>query len=172
MPTKARKSIPGTLMLLPRPLTPQCFALTWALSTSYNRRCLHTAKGRPKENNRIYHQKPPKLSLFEELFPEETREEGKLDSSKGDSYNSVPRLPLPEVDEKLEESPGEPDGSRTRSDKVTNQAAAEAFRQQTLAVLALQVASNSLVENDFRCVVPKGIHITHWTGPGVYLRGM
>jgi hypothetical protein len=83
----------------------------------------------------------------------------------------VPRLPLPEIEGFFEDFQDDLDRSRAQSHKGTNKAAADAFRQQKLAVLALQIGSKSLVESDFRRIAPKGKHIEHWTGPGDITKG-
>ena len=169
-----KKSIPiaGVLMLRAKLLPHRCSRLPWSLAVSCQLRYLHNAGGRPNRKDRVRRQKPQKVSLFEELFPEETQKKEDSSHNIEEKYHDVPRLPLPEVGESFEEHHDDPDRSRARSEKVTSQATAEAFRQKRLAVLVLQIASKSLVESDFRRVAPKGKHIAHWTGPGELLKGM
>lgn len=108
------------------------------------------------------------MSLLEELFPEEDTSSGSTSEAKD---KDLPRLPLPEVDEFFEDFQDDLDRSKNTSNNVTKTAAANAFRHQQLAVLALQIASKSLVESDFRRVAPRGKHIDEWTGPGDILKG-
>lgn len=111
---------------------------------------------------------PQRLSLLDELFPE------KGSTNKDDSKTrskDVPRLTLPEVDDFFEEFDDENNPSGRRSSKVTQGAVADAFRHQKIAVLALEIASKSLIESDFRRIAPKGKHIDDWTGPGDILKG-
>ena len=153
------------------PPHPGC-RLTWSLAASYRLRYLHSAGGHPSRKDRVRRQKAQKVSLFEELFPEETRKREDCTLNIEEKYHDVPRLPLPEVGEGFEENHGDLDRSRVRSGQVASQATAEAFRQEKLAVLVLQIASKSLIESDFRLVAPKGEHIARWTGPGELLKGM
>ncbi len=164
--------IAGVLMLVPKLLTHRCSRLSWSLAVSCQLRYLYSAGGRPNRKDRVRRQKPQKVSLFEELFPEETQKKEDSSLNIEEKYHDVPRLSLPEIGEGLEEYHDDPDRSRARSEKVTSQATAEAFRQEKLAVLVLQIASKSLVESDFQRVAPKGKHIAHWTGPGELLKGM
>ena len=145
--------------------------LAWSVAASCRLRYLHIARGDPSRKDRVRRQKAQKVSLFEELFPEETRKREDCTFNLEGTYHDVPRLPLPEADEGFEENHGDLDRSRVRSAQVASQASAEAFRQQKLAVLVLQIASKSLLESDFRLVAPKGEHIARWTGPGELLKG-
>ena len=158
-------------MLTPRLLTPQCLRPVWTLSSLRQSRCLHSSRG-PEGRDLARRPRPPKLSLFEELFPEEIQKNSVGSRAVEQKGHDVPRLPLPEVDEFFEEFQDDLDRSRAQPQKATNKAAAAAFRQQKLAVLALQIGSKSLVESDFRRIAPKGKHIEHWTGPGDILKGM
>ena len=163
--------IPGVLMLVPKPLTHPCSRLIWSLVVLCQLRYLHSAGDRPSRTNRVRRQKPPKVSLFEELFPEETEKKASPSLNVEENHD-VPRLPLPEVGEGLKEHYDDQDPGRVWSAHITSQASVEAFRQNKLAVLVLQIASKSLVESDFRRVAPKGKHIARWTGPGELLKGM
>lgn len=164
--------IAGVLMLVPKLPTHPCPRLTWSLAVSCRLRYLHSAGGRPSRENRVRRQIPQKVSLFEELFPEETRKNADSSLNIGEKNHDVPRLPLPELGEGFQEYHDDLDRSRVWSAQMTIQASLEAFRQEKLAVLVLQIASKSLVESDFRRVAPKGKHIAHWTGPGELLKGM
>ena len=111
---------------------------------------------------------PPKtrLSLFEELFPEEAK---KLHSNgKDGEEHDVPRLAqldLGNLDD------GGSERSRMGAEDMTKSAHKDAFRRNNLAILVLQRASKSLVEDDFRRIIPKGQHIEEWKGPGDIIRG-
>ena len=156
--------VPGVLMHLKLPAHPGCWR-TWSVAASYRLRYLHSTGGDPSR-------KEQKVSLFEELFPEETRKREDWTPNVKEKYHDVPRLPLPKVGGGFEENHSDLDRSRMRSKQVASQATAEAFRQEKLAVLVLQIASKSLIESDFRLVAPKGEHIARWTGPGELLKGM
>ena len=107
--------------------------------------------------------------MFEELFPEEAEKEAAQPNGK---ETTIPRLPLPELDEVFEDYQDDLDGGTLPPQRVTRAAAADAFRQDQLAVLALQLASKSLDESDFRRIAPRGKHIKDWTGPGDILKGL
>ena len=111
---------------------------------------------------------PPKLSLLEELFPEE-RPSGQVDNSKG--YENVRSLPSLEVDGFFEAFQDVLDPSGQDPKKVTTHANTNAFKQKQLALLVLQIASKSLVDGDFRRITPRGKHIDDWTGPGDIIKG-
>lgn len=170
----SNKTIPitGVLMLAPKLPTNPCFWLTWSLAVSCQVRYLHSAGGRLSRKNGVRRQKPQKVSLLEELFPEELRKKADSSLNIEEKNHDVPRLPLPEVCGGFQKYHDDPNHSRVRSAQMTRQATVEAFRQEKLAVLVLQIASKSLVESDFRRVAPKGKHIAHWTGPGELLKGM
>ena len=153
------------------PAHPGCWR-TWSVAVLCRLRYLHSTSGDPSRKNRVRRQKAQKVSLFEELFPEETRKREDCTLNVEEKYHDVPRLPLPKVGEGFEENHSDLDRSRMRSEQVASQATAEAFRQEKLAVLVLQIASKSLIESDFRLVAPKGEHIARWTGPGELLKGM
>ena len=151
-------------MLTLRPFVVQC------LRTLYHSRSLHGSRKRAASFGRVNlsesrpSQKP---SLFEELFPEEVRRDGDQDTR---FYEEVPRLPLPEVDDFLDGTKHESGRETSKPQWVTKAAAANAFRQQQVAVLSFEIGSQSLIESDFRRIAPKGQHIDHWTGPGDILK--
>ena len=102
-------------------------------------------------------------SLLEELFPK-LGATAELGNTSNDQV--MPRLPLLEVDDTFERSQHDLGQRREAPKKLAGAAAANAFKQNQLAILILQTASKSLVESDFRRVTPKGKHIDDWTGPG------
>lgn len=157
-------------MLTSRLFTPPNLRPAGTLFSFSQLRCLQSSRGSERRGpaRRL---RPPKISLFEELFPEETWKNGESDRPVEQIAHDVPRLPLPDIEGFFEEFQDDLDRSRAQPHKVTNKAAADSFRQQKLAVLALQIGSKSLVESDFRRIAPKGKHIEHWTGPGDILKG-
>ena len=158
---------------MPVPRSPiPCSRLKCPLAVSCQSRWLHSAGGSPSRKYRVRRQKPQRVSLFEELFPEETQKKAVSNLNIDQKNHDVPRLPLPEVGEGFQEYNDDLDRGRVRSAHMTSQASIEAFRQEKLAVLVLPIASKSLVESDFRRVAPKGKHIARWTGPGELLKGM
>ena len=156
-----------------RSFVPQCLRLRCTLCALYHSRALHTLRKGASIFRRVKISQPEpsqKPSLLEELFPEEVRKEGDQGSDSYDYAQKVPRLPLPEVDDTLGRFEHESDRERSQPQSVTKAAAANAFRQQQLAVLLLETSSKSLIESDFRRIAPKGQHIDDWTGPGDILK--
>ena len=143
------------------------------LCASSSSRLLHTPRKAARSFERFRPSQPPpsrNLSLLEELFPEDVQRDGGRDSRFHNRTVDVPRLALPEVDDQSERFEHDPDCERVQPKKVSETAAANAFRQQQLAVLSLGTASKSLIESDFRRIAPKGQHIDNWTGPGDILK--
>ena len=141
-------------------------------ASSYSRP-LHTPRKATRSFIRFRPSQPPpsrNLSLLEELFPEEVQRDGGRDSRFLNRTADVPRLPLPEVADQSERFEHDPDHEREQPKRVSKIAAANAFRQQQLAVLSLGTVSKSLIESDFRQIAPKGQHIDNWTGPGDILK--
>ena len=156
-----------------RSLVTQC--LRWDLRSLCYSRLLHrSSKGAESLRKSRASQTPlsQKLSLLEELFPEEVQNDGGQDPNLHDDIENVPRLPLPEVDDLSGGSSHESGRERAQPQRVTKVAAAKAFRQQQIAVLSLDMGSKSLIESDFRRIAPKGQHIDDWTGPGDILKSM
>lgn len=161
-------------MLISTPFVARCLRLRWGLRSICHSRLIHRSRKGPgslKVFQASQSLPSPKPSLLEELFPEEVQKNGGQDSNFYDDVHNVPRLPLPEVDDAQEGFDHESDRERTQSQRVTKLAAANAFRQQQLAVLSLETGSKSLIESDFRRIAPKGQHIDDWTGPGDILKG-
>ena len=153
-------------MIISRPFVVHC------LRTLYHSRSLHDSRKRAVSFRRVNlseSQPSRKPSLFEELFPEVQRD-GNQGTKSYDHAQEVPRLPLPEIDDFLDGFEPESNSETSNPQRVTKAAAANAFRQQQVAVLSLETGSKSLVESDFRRVAPKGQHIDHWTGPGDILK--
>jgi len=130
------------------------------------------AEGGDHRKDRALKPRSRELSLFEELFPDEVYRAAEDGAEIQGKEQELPRIPLPEVDELFGDFQEELEFSRRQPSHVTKVAAADAFRRQQLAVVALQIASKSLVESDFRRIAPKGRHIDDWTGPGDILKGV
>ena len=146
--------------------------LRCSCALSYTRP-LHTLRKAARSFKRFRPSQPPpsrNLSLLEELFPDDVQRDGGRNLRLHNRTADVPRLPLPEVDDPSERSEHDPDRKRVQPKRVSKIAAANAFRQQQLAVLSLGTASKSLIESDFRRIAPKGQHIDNWTGPGDILK--
>lgn len=158
-------------MLNSRPLVIQ--GLRWNFRTLCHSQLLHRSrKGAESLGN--FKASQPRLSqnpsLLEELFPEEVQKDGVQDPNFLEDTQTMPRLPLPEVDDVSEGYSHESDRERVQPYRVTKIAAANAFRRQQVAVLSLDMGSKSLIESDFRRIAPKGQHIDDWTGPGDILK--
>ena len=111
------------------------------------------------------------LSLFEELFPDEVEKNGTKDFADDNKVPARPKLVLPGLDV---DDGGFEDGyvkRRKAEDETAKIASTDAYRHWNLAVLVLQVASPSLSESDFRRSAPKGQHLRDWVGPGDIFRG-
>lgn len=155
-------------MIAPRPSKPLFLPCAWPSSRFHQYRGLqNSGLGNNKKKARPGAQ-PQKISLLDELFPEKGSTNNNSSRTRSED---VPRLTLPEVDHFFEEFDDENNPSGRRSSKVTQGAVADAFRHQKIAVLALEIASKSLIESDFRRIAPKGKHIDDWTGPGDILKG-
>ena len=113
----------------------------------------------------------PELSLFEELFPEEVEKHETKESADDPKVPALPKLLLPGID--IDDG-GFEDGyvkRRKPEEETTKIASTDAYRHWNLAILVFQVASPSLVESDFRRIAPKGQHLRDWVGPGDIFRG-
>lgn len=164
----AQASHGKALMIALRRLKPFSLPPLGGSTSSHQYGCLQDSKVGSNRRKKVPRSQPQRPSLLEELFPEDGYSSSVSSKPKD---QDLPRLPLPEVDEFFEEFQGDLDHSRDRPSDVTKTAAAHAFRHQKLAVLALHIASKSLIESDFRRVAPKGKHIDDWTGPGDILKG-
>ena len=109
------------------------------------------------------------LSLFEELFPEESKRGSRRTQHQvNHQQRDLPRLPPPDLDA-LDISRDHLSASTPQL--IAREAMANAYRQENPTVLVLSRASLSLVESDFRRVAPKGMHIEEWRGLGDILKG-
>ena len=118
--------------------------------------------------------RPPrtKISLFEELFPDEVENPATKAQSSRRTVPKLPKLTLPDL-EGDDESFGDDYVNRRRlHEETTEVASKEAYKHWNLAILVLQVASPSLTEGDFRRIAPKGQHISDWVGPGDIFKGV
>ena len=116
--------------------------------------------------------KTPKLSLFEELFPEEAARRGLDENSVHQQDQEFPRLPLPET----VEDDGAFEDEYVRGGKLDSEtaetASKDAYHLWNPSILVLSVGSPSLDESDFRRIAPRGQHIEEWVGPGDFFKGM
>ena len=157
-------------MLIPRPFVAKSPWLRWQLHIPCHSRLPHRSRREAGSFEVLRDpQLPPSqaLSLLEELFPDEIQKDGGQTPLVHDEVQSVPRLPLPDVNE----GGGLESGRKsTPPQRLSELAAANALRCKQLAVLSLETASRSLIESDFRRIAPKGQHIDDWTGPGDILK--
>lgn len=143
-------------------------SLSWRISS--HARLKHYSKPIKATSETAPSSQPQRVSLFDELFPEEE------ETSQPTTYQSehdelhVPRLPLSDIDH-LDPYPTSSGSLKGPSKKRTEAAAQGAPKQWDPAVLVLNRASKSLVDADFRRIAPKGRHIGEWTGPGDILKG-
>ena len=114
-----------------------------------------------------------KLSLLEELFPEDVKNTDKGKKQDEVEHDDVPPLPPLNFDELLRDFEAGVDNPQVQTQQKlrAREAMLDAFRQQKLTVLVLSRASKSLAESDFRRIAPKGMHIEEWRGPGDILKG-
>ncbi|KAL8729971.1 MAG: hypothetical protein Q9166_004416 [cf. Caloplaca sp. 2 TL-2023] len=118
----------------------------------------------------IHSSQPRRVSLFDELFPEEEDQLQPTSTELKHDEVHIPRLPLPDIDH-LDPYPPAGGSPKGPSKKLTKVAAHAATKQWNPAVLVFNRASKSLVDADFRRIAPKGRHIGEWTGPGDILKG-
>ncbi|MCJ1321688.1 hypothetical protein MMC15_007033 [Xylographa vitiligo] len=110
------------------------------------------------------------LSLLEQLFPEEAKTHSKASGHGHKLQEELARLPPPEFDE-LHESLNDDSAYIQLSAKLkTREATVNAFRQENTTILLLTRVSTALCDADFRRIVPRGIHIEEWRGPGDILK--
>ncbi len=127
-------------------------------------RYLRNASSRPSPKHRSASRRRPKLSFYEEFFPEEAEQSKLTSATESGDEQRFPRLRLPEVEEDNSDADSRPKEVAITTSAVTS-------KYDGPAVLVLQSASKSLVESDFRRIAPKGQHIEDWTGPGDILKG-
>lgn len=112
----------------------------------------------------------PNLSLLEELFPEEFGQAAARDSiAKGEEV--IPRLPLVEFDDEDDLYHDAQSWKCFEDGQIERLNEKDALREWDLAVLVVSRASKSLIESDFRRLIPRGQHIDEWRGPGDILKG-
>jgi hypothetical protein len=105
----------------------------------------------------------PKLSLLEELFPEEARKHRrKLEHEP--RRIELPMLELPTFDELADDrstlSPPKPVELKSSEEILL-----DSSRVENSTVLVLEGGQPDLCEADFRRISPKGTHIEEWRGP-------
>ena len=130
----------------------------------------HYTRSAKAKHQAVRSSQPQRVSLWDELFPEERDESQPTTDGLEDDELHVPRLPLTDIDH-LDPYPASGDSQKGSSKKLAEAAAHSATKQWNPAVLVLNRASKSLVDADFRRIAPKGRHIGEWTGPGDVLKG-
>ena len=110
------------------------------------------------------------LSLLEQLFPEEAKIQSRASENSGKIQEELPRLPPPDLDELYESLEDNPGQTQLSTKLKTREATNNALRQQNTTILLLSRVSTSLCDADFRRIVPRGIHIEEWRGPGDILK--
>ena len=152
-----------------RPTSPQLLLKVWGLRQS---RWAHS--GKVIKDGSFANPQKHRLSLLEELFPEEIENRKSHELGNRSKRKSIPRLRLPNVDEIDRFYQDDHAVDPIQRDGMSRVAFMErdSLRQWNLAVLVMRRASKSLVERDFRRIAPKGQHIDDWKGPGDILKGI
>ena len=112
-----------------------------------------------------------KVSLLEELFPEEAKKLKMVSATSQEAFADMPRLPPPEFPDLGEDYEETRTPERLKSQLVSRDATSKAFRQENPTVLIFSRASKAMTEDDFRRIAPRGAHIEEWRGPGDIMRG-
>ncbi|RDI88659.1 Serine/threonine-protein kinase [Venturia inaequalis] len=110
----------------------------------------------------------PSQSLLAELFPEETKEvvaEERKEGSGSPARIPIPHVPLTPIDDsgaerRLSSGLGLIRRVRAKDPDLTVKS----------AVLELRYASKSLAEEDFRILIPRGLHMQEWTQRGEFVK--
>ncbi|MCJ1414150.1 hypothetical protein MMC32_000475 [Xylographa parallela] len=130
-----------------------------------------TNLGLPRAAEEVIHMPVQReLSLLEQLFPEEAKTQVKASEYGRKPQEELARLPPPEIDELYESLNDDPDHKQLTSKLKTREATINAFRQENTTILLLSRVSTALCDADFRRIVPRGIHIEEWRGPGDILK--
>lgn len=112
----------------------------------------------------------PNVPLIKELFPGEFGDAAASDTVD-EVEEVVPRLPLAEFDHEDELYNGVQNRRHFGDTRMRRPNSEDVLHEWDLAVLVLSRASKSLVESDFRRLIPRGKHIENWCGPGDILKG-
>lgn len=116
----------------------------------------------------------PNLSLLEELFPEEFGQAAAPDAvseGEGEGEEVIPRLPLVDFDDEEDFYNYAQNWKQSEDSRIGRSNVKDALHEWDLAVLVVNRASKSLIESDFRRLIPRGQHIDEWRGPGDILKG-
>ena len=112
----------------------------------------------------------PSLSLLEELFPEEFNQAAAPDTvNEGEEL--IPRLSLVDFDDEDDFYNDAQNWKQSEDGRIERPNVKDALHEWDLAVLVVNRASKSLIESDFRRLIPRGQHIDEWRGPGDILKG-
>lgn len=144
-----------------------------ALSNGPGRSHKNGASGKQKASSPVEKALAKKMSLLEELFPEEAQ---RRSAPAARPQKELPRLPLdipdvlqsqPEADKQgLRKNKELPLDRATYWESMTNtkkQYARLERQGDFISVLVLNSASKNLGEEDFRRVIPQGKHIEGWS---------
>lgn len=107
-------------------------------------------------------------SLLQELFPEESKENEAGEVTKGPG--SPARIPIPQVPLTPAEDSGVPRRQSAERGHVRRIASKVGPLVETSAALELRYASKSLTEEDFRNIIPRGLHMQEWTQRGEFIK--
>lgn len=118
-----------------------------------------------KESSQIV-QYQTSRSLLAELFPEETKEVVEEDPREG--TGSPARIPIPHVPLTPIDDFG---ADRRQSTGIVRRVGAKIPDMTPKStVLELRYASKSLTEEDFRSLIPRGLHMQEWTQRGEFVK--
>ncbi|TID25263.1 Serine/threonine-protein kinase [Venturia nashicola] len=107
-------------------------------------------------------------SLLDELFPEETKEV--LAKEQKEGPGSPGRIPIPHVPLTPINHSGVDRRTSTRTDPVRQSRAKGPDLTPKTTALELRYASKSLTEEDFRSLIPRGLHMQEWTQRGEFVK--
>ncbi|MCJ1289368.1 hypothetical protein MMC34_000900 [Xylographa carneopallida] len=124
----------------------------------------------PAAEEMIHKPAQRELSLLEQLFPEEAKTQSKASEHEQNPQEELARLPPPEFDKHHEALSDDSSYTQFSSKLKTREATVSAFRQENTTILLLSRVSTALCDEDFRRIVPRGVHIEEWRGPGDILK--
>lgn len=111
------------------------------------------------------------VSLYDELFSKGNEQTPTTPIETSNQEIEIPRLPLPSLGQ-FDTFSHRSDTSQQPVTKAAEASTQGSVRQWEPAVLTLSHASKSLVDSDFRRIMPKGRHIQELAGGGEIMRGV
>lgn len=125
-----------------------------------------------KRRKRKKQKKPtePNMSLFDELFPEDS-DQAVAPDAVNEGEEVIPRLSLVDFDDEDDFYNDAQNWKHSEDGRIERPNVKDALHERDLAVLVVNRASKSLIESDFRRLIPRGQHIGEWRGPGDILKG-